>query len=174
MSSPLRSGLLLAVLLLAACSATPDKRPDSCPRVALLADAADLVRYRGAGRDVTDLLLMARITAVPATCANGGDGIVDTTLRISDTVVRGPAAPGRAASITPFISVVEGDRLLDQLDYPQAIVFPPNQDRVALTSGEIVLHIPNTADHPASTKRVLIGFRLTPEELAINRKHASP
>ncbi len=175
MSSPLRAGLLLISILLvpvllAGCSSRDDL-PTNCPSVGLLPDAADLGRYRSTGRDLTDLELSARIVAVPALCSKGPDGAVKTTLRVAAILERGPAATGRAAEVDAIVSVVDGTTLLDQQDYVMSGAFPANLDRVTLTTDEIMLVVPNTRANPASRKRVLIGFRLTPDELAFNRKH---
>jgi hypothetical protein len=176
--SPRLALTLLALPLLATALAGCDLFRDkvepitsrSCPKVALLADAGDLLRYRPTGQDLTDLTLAARITAVPATCISGPKGSIKATLSLRTTATRGPAAKDRAVTLPLFVSVVEGDRVRDQADYRLAGVFPPSVDTIALGSDEIELIFSNTPDRPAAASQILIGFRLTPEELALNRK----
>jgi hypothetical protein len=72
--------------------------------------------------------------------------------------------------VDTVVSVVDGTTVLDQQDYRLSGAFPANLDRITLTTDEIVLVLPNTRENPVAGKRVLIGFRLTPEELAYNRK----
>ena len=174
MSISLRPALLLVLLAaLSGCTEPTDeeKFTPACPRLALLADAGDVVRYKGDGRDVTDLVLDGRIVAVPAECKHGDRGFVTTNMKVRATLTRGPAATSRDAALTYFVTVTEGDKILDQQDYPISASFPPNVDRVALEGQEITLNFPVSAKKKANAYQVYVGFRLTPEELAYNRQH---
>jgi hypothetical protein len=142
----------------------------ACPSLSLLGDAGDVVRYNGAGRDVTDLQLNGRILAVPATCKPGDKGFVLTTMKVRMSLLRGPAAPSRQATVTYFVSVTQGDKVLDQQDYPITVSFPPNVDRVGIEGEEITLKFPVTPKKPASDYQIYVGYRLTPDELATNRQ----
>ena len=54
----------LALPLLSGCGGGGEQFPPVCPRPAILRDAADLSRYRGTGRDITDSILEGRITGI--------------------------------------------------------------------------------------------------------------
>eukprot|EP01037_Dinobryon_pediforme_P001501 gene1501-1523_t len=168
------TALLAAMLLLSGCSYLrsigEDKLPPICPSLALLPDASDVTRYRGAGRDLTEIVLDARITAIPATCVRDAKNVVKTTMQVRSSVTRGPAATTRQGAVTYVISVLDGDRILDQQDYTVQANFPSNVDRLDLVSDKIDLRFPVSAEKQASSYKVLVGLRLTQQELEENRK----
>jgi hypothetical protein len=155
---------------LAGCGDSSEKFPPACPSLAILRDAADLTRYAGASRDLTAMVLEAKISAVPARCERGKPGKVKATLQVEFDVTRGPAATGRQATIPYFLGVTEGGRVLDEQDYVLAVNFPPNVDRVHVTGDEITLQIPVSREKSAAAYSLYVGFRLTPAELSVNRQ----
>lgn len=165
----LAAGALLAATALGGC-ATKENFPPACPTLALLADAADLTTYNGIGRDLTDLVLDGRIVTVPATCKRGDRGFVQTSLRINADLVRGPASPDRSVSVPVFVAVLDGDTVVDKQDYRLGGTFPSNVDRLRASTPEIELNLPVTAQRTAAAYKIYIGFILTAEQLAINRK----
>jgi len=160
---------LLAIGGLAGCDDS-EQFPPACPSLALLRDAADLTRYDSVGRDLSDLVLDGRITAVPARCERGKPGIVKATLDVSFDITRGPAAHAQRLDVPYFVAVTEGDHVLDEQDYRLAVALPPNVDRTQVSSDDIVLNLPVTRKKSAAAYQVYVGFRLTPDELAINRQ----
>lgn len=164
--------LMIPLGLLTGCSIfdTTQKFPPICPSLALLDDAADITRYRGAGRDITDIELDGRITAVPAQCVRASKNVVKTTLQVKASLSRGAAATSRQASVGYLVTVTEGDKILDQQDYTLASTFPPNVERLDLTGPDIDLLFPVNAQKSAAAYKIYVSLRLTPEELATNRK----
>jgi hypothetical protein len=63
-----------------------------------------------------------------------------------------------------------GDRVLDQKQFSVAAVFPPNVDQVSVTADPVQLDFPVTAERAASAYTIYVSFRLTPAELAANRR----
>lgn len=174
----LRSGEMAAMggalLLLAGCGgggALPQMTAP-CPRVAILADAADLTRFRaGGGRDLTAMELNASVAGFQARCdyAPGGAGL-DVTLTPGFTAERGPAATGRAAEIPYMVAVAEGEnRILARQAYTMRVSFPANVSRIRSTGEEVTIRIPGSPQE-AARKQVWLGFVLSPEELALNRE----
>lgn len=153
----------LAPLLLAGCAGGDDAFPPACPTTAILRDAADLARFRGAGRDLTDRVLVGRVTGLQGTCKRG-TGTVDTTVAVGVELTRGPAAPGRTADVSYFVAVTNGDRILDRQTFALRASFPPNTDRVSLVGDEVELRLPVTADKTATAYKVWVGFVLSPVE----------
>jgi len=175
-------GAVLAVLLLAApllsgCDTSESKFAPSCPRLALLAEGADLTRFAGGGggtgRDVTDRVLEARIAGVEASCRSGRNGDVVAKLKVQADVARGPAARGRSAQVPYFVAVMDGDAVLDRREFVMEANFGPNVDSVRVSASELELRFPQAGDRGASQYRIIVSLQLTEEELAYNRRAAT-
>jgi hypothetical protein len=173
LAAPARVALAVASLALAGMLAgcdTPEKFAPACPQLGLLRDAADITRFRPGGQDVTDMVLDARITAVPADCARGEGSTVRARLHVTMDISRGPAARGRGAVVPYFVAVTDGDRVLDEQDYTVGTEFAANTDRASVSGEDITLKIPVTPQKSAAAYKIWIGFRLSPDELAYNRR----
>jgi hypothetical protein len=142
----------------------------------LLPDGADLTRFVGAGRDITDLVLEARMSGVPATChwADKAHTKVEAKLNVVMTFARGPGMNGRIADVPYFIAASEGDTILDKRIFAARAQFPANADRVSLTTPEVSMLFPVGPQKSAAAYRITVSFQLTPEELAYNRSHGTP
>ena len=158
-----------ATLVLAACETAP-KFPPACPSLALLRDAADLTRYSPGGHDIRALTVDARITGAPATCSFDTSSKVKATLQVDFRVTRGPAASGRGIALPYFVAVTQGGRILDEQDYVVAGAFPASSSEVDLKGEQGPVLLPITKDRSAAAYQVYVGFRLSPDELAINRQ----
>lgn len=172
----LRRAATLAAPLLAAfvagCSTDPANQfPPQCPALSLVQAGGEITKFAGAGRDASDMVLHARITAVPAECERSGSTTVKSTLTVTGSLSRGPAAKGAAPPVTYFVAVLEGDRILQQQDFTLAAEFPPNVDKSSFKSDDIELLTPVSKEKSAAAYHIYVGFRLTPEELAYNRSH---
>ncbi|KAA5613687.1 hypothetical protein [Rhodovastum atsumiense] len=163
--------LLLAAGGLAGCT-RPDAFAPACPQLTLLPEGADLTRFRGTGRDVTDLVIDAHLTAVPANCHNADKAgrKVEAKLKVAMSVARGPAMQGRDVTVPYFIAVTENGRVLDRQEYAMRAQFPPNTDRMDQVSPEVSLIFPVSAEKSAAAYQIWVSFQLTPEELAYNRR----
>ncbi|HWX48754.1 MAG TPA: hypothetical protein VNZ61_11920 [Roseomonas sp.] len=165
-----------ALLLVGACSGgTTDPLRNAtapCPRVAILSDAADLTRFRpGGGQDLTAMELNASLSGFQAKCDYAPERAgLDVTLTPNFTAERGPAAQGRTAEIPYMVAVVEdGNRILSRATYTIQVEFPPNVSRSRSEGEELSIRLPGTPQS-AAQKSILLGFVLSPEELALNRR----
>jgi len=168
----LRGTAAVAILLATSLGGCDDSGPafaPACPQLTLLRDAADLTRFRPGGRDLTDMMADARISAVPASCSYATPQTVTARMSVTVQVSRGPAAQGRTVSVPYFIAVTEGDQVRDEQDYTLNTSFPANVDSVTANGQEITLRLPITADKSAAAYKIYVGFRLNPDELAYNR-----
>jgi hypothetical protein len=161
--------------LLAGCGPARNQFAPACPGRAILADAADFDVYRsgtsGAGRDLTDLVLHARIVGIQGSCREGDrKNQLAVTAQIGVEVTRGPAMPGRQADVPVFVAVTEGDTILDKRAYTMRIGFPPNVDRVTLSPGDVNLVLPVTQSKSGAAYTIVTGFQLTPDQLAERRQ----
>jgi hypothetical protein len=159
----------LTLPVLTGCGGDDARFAPPCPRPAILRDANDLFRYRGAGRDITDNVLEGRITSINGSCKRDGPNAVAATINVGIELTRGAAATSRVADIAYFVAVSEGDRVLDKQVFQLRAQFPENTDRVRLAGDSVDLRLPVTDKKTAAAYQVTVGFQLTPAELQVNR-----
>ncbi len=177
MGSAVRLGAtgLSAALLLAACSGQSETATiPPCPRVGILADAARLTVFRdGPGRDVTDVQSISNVSGFSGSSYyENKQRTVVVDLRIELTSERGPAAGGpRFADLPYFVSILDKNRnILVQQDFTLRADYPANSARVGLFD-ELEQRINLKDGEFGNAYEVLIGFRLTPDQLEWNRQN---
>ncbi|WP_376099957.1 hypothetical protein ACE7GA_12855 [Roseomonas sp. CCTCC AB2023176] len=168
---------LLALGLLAGCGSgtgipTPPPRAP-CPSAGILSDAADLTRYRaGAAADISTTELEARIVGLDRRCdfapRNAG---LEVTVRVRVQAQRGPALAGTSARIPYFVAVTdrEENRVFSRGTDAVTVNLPRNGTGDSVLGEEISVLIPGDPN-VAATRRIVVGFVLTPEEVALNRR----
>ncbi len=166
---PSALALVLVLALLAGCAPAPKFAP-ACPNLRLLTDAGDLASFNGRGQDVTNLLVSARILAIPAICKPGGPGLTAATMHVHLQVQRGPALPGRVTRVPLFVTIMDGDTVREQQDYGLNVEFPANVDTVIIDTPDIDMNFPISTQKSAAAYTIYVGFRLTPEQLQYNRR----
>jgi hypothetical protein len=168
------SRLCLPALLLPlfGCGPARNQFAPACPTATLVPALADLTRFANAGpaHDVTDLVVQARIIAVQGSCSPGDStATLAASVQVSISVLRGPAMRGREADVPVFVAVTEGDTVRDKQLFPVHVVFPPNVDRLTLTSQAIDMGLPVGDGVNGPAYKIIAGFQLSPDELAVNR-----
>jgi hypothetical protein len=147
-----------------------------CPVARLVPALADVTRYAGPGptHDVTELVVQGRVVAVNGSCSAGDDkSTLPVKVKVSISIRRGPAMQGRDTDIPVFLAVAEGDTIRDKQVFPVHLTFPPNVEQLTVTSPEIDMDLPVSADKNGAAYGIIAGFQLTPDELAANREAAS-
>jgi hypothetical protein len=169
---------LAAIIVLGAglegCRARDDVGAPPCPRVAALADAAHLTRYRdGPGRDLTDIVYEADLGRISGECIyNRRKTSVTVAMRLLITAKRGPADRDRLADLNYFVAVVDDQsNVLARQEFQSQLEFAPDQTQAGVQE-ELEQIIPLKKDQPGSDFEVLVGFKLTPEQLQRNRGSA--
>ena len=166
----------LVAALGAALAACAGKKDDAgappCPKVGVLADAARVTVYRdGPGRDLTDIKYEAQLGRIAGECIyrkRNTQVTVDMKLQIN--AKRGPADRDRIADVGYFVAILDGQsNVLARQEFRSQIEFPQDQAQVA-TLEELEQVIPLKKDQPGSDFDVLVGFKLTPEQLERNRR----
>lgn len=156
-----------ALALLAGCGATQEaQRP--CPSAVAVDDASRLTKFRGEGRDLTDVVFEAGIENLTYGCEYDDDA-VDMVVTVSFVAGEGPANVTDSADFTYFIAVANSERqILARQDFPVSIPFEGNLTRVRLTE-TLEPRIPLKPGENGQTYRVFVGFALTEAELQYNR-----
>ncbi len=173
---------LIATLALAACgegsqvggrgeaAARSTQRAD-CPRIGVLADAADLTRFRdGGGEDLTEMVMDARVSGVRGQC-DLARRAVNVELAITLDATRGPAAQGRVLDVPYFVAVMDAEgAILDKQVYQARFEFPPNRSTARLTNEGVKLTLPTAENLRGSAYSVSVGLQVDERELAYNRR----
>ena len=163
--------LLLTLCGLAGCGGSDQPRfAPACPQTGILRDGADMTRFRPNGTDLTDMIVDGRIVGLSGKCSLDDPTHLRTVISVSMDLTRGPAAQGRQADVTYFLAVSRGDTILDKKDYTFNVSFPRNSDRVRLVGDQIDLVLPVDPKLSGAAYSILVGFQLTPDQLAFNRK----
>ncbi len=170
MTTP-RSAALLALGLaavLAACGSS-DKAQPACPSGLIPADAAKITRFQdGPGRDLTDVIAEATIQDILVQCEYKKK-VADIDLQIAVVGTRGPADRSRVAEFEYFVAIVDPQQNI-LVKQPFKVRFEFNDNRTQLgTIEQIEPRLPLPDPSKADQYRILVGFQLTPEELAWNR-----
>jgi hypothetical protein len=162
-----------ALLPLAACGPGRNQFAPVCPTAQLVPTLADITRYDkpGTAHDLTDLVVQARVVAIDGKCSAGDEpNDLPATVKVGIVVQRGPAMKGRDADIPVFLAVTEGADVIAKQIMPVHVTFPPNVDRLSMTSPDISINLPVTPQKSGAAFGIIAGFQLTPDELAANRQ----
>jgi len=164
----LAAGGLALALGLAACAKEPP--PPPCPAVVPVADAAQMVRFNGAGHDLTDVVFEARIQNYALTCEYD-DGVIDSKMMLSVLAVRGPANQDQVARVGYFVAVATRDqKIAAREEFGLEIPFEGNRSRVVAVD-EVAPRIPLKTGESGDNYVIYIGLIVTPEELQYNRQN---
>jgi hypothetical protein len=160
-------------LLLQGCGifTVPVETP-ACPRVAVLADAARIVKFRpGAGQDLTDVLYEAQFRDIDGTCAyDMKKSHVDLEFTVGIEVARGPAETERRVNVDFFVAVVDPNQnILGKEKFTSNVRFEGNFTRAVITE-DIIPRVPLRDVKLGPGYTVLIGFQLSPAELDYIRR----
>ena len=156
--------LLSAALAGCAAFSGPER---ACPRVAVLANAERLVKFRpGEGRDLTDVLLTGRVQDVRYECEYEDD-VLTVTMLLQMLINRGPANRDRQAEFQYFIGVVkmaDGEQhVMSKQVYNVRMAFEENS-RTALIEGDRRATINLDPEELGTSYSLLVGFQLTRKE----------
>jgi hypothetical protein len=171
----MRHAVLLAPLAAAACGGGETYDPlqaTGCPRVAIVADAAEVVEFRpGPGRDLTDVVARGVMGELGGACEYDSEaGTVTVEVQLPIVGERGPAATGDDAAFRYFVAVADPARtILAKEVFDTSVAFEEGQTRAG-TVEELEQVIPIPSGAAGAGYQVLIGFQLTPEQLDFNRR----
>jgi hypothetical protein len=166
----------LTALLPAACGGGDGASalPVACPRPGVLADGADLTRWRpGPVQDLTTLVFDARLTGLNGSCRPGRrDRTLEVTLAPAFAVERGPAGGGeRVAELPWFVAVVgPGDEVLQRRGFVERLNFNRGETRATGEGEAVRLSLPVGEERRATDYRIFVSFELAPEDVAVNRR----
>jgi hypothetical protein len=103
----------------------------------------------------------------------GDPGKLNAQLSVALRMTRGPAATGSTAHAAYFVAVTRGNSILEKEVYPVRAEFGPNVDTADVVGDEVDMALPVSKTLSGAAYTILVGFQLSPEELADNRAHRS-
>jgi hypothetical protein len=171
---------LSALTALAGCSSTAtDSSLPACPPVFVLKDADTVTRFGGGGHDLVDVVNSGEITGYDVSCEYNLDkktkaGKAAITLGLHMTATRGPADRTRQADYQYFVAVTDPDRnVLNKRVFDFAAVFTGNLTTTTIADDPVSMTIPIPAGKTGQDFAIFIGFQLTPDEVAYNRRNGA-
>lgn len=164
----LAPALLASVLLIAACSR--EKPQAACPRGVIPANSASVTRFRdGPGRDLTDVVAEGEIVNILVQCKYDKRAVT-VDLQIAIAGDRGPADRSRVAEFEYWIAIVDPQQnVVTKQPARVRFQFTDNRTRLGQVLNEFEPYIPLADLKQGPEYQVIVGFQLTPEELAWNR-----
>ncbi len=161
----------LALLLTLVGCGPGDQGPlPPCPTVFPVAEARELTRFAGQGRDLTDVLFEARVEDVALICGYLDD-VIEVDMRIRIMAVDGPANESRVINLAYFVAIATLDRkIVAREEFNLEVPFEGNRTRV-IAIEEVSPRIPLQAGQNGDDYVIYIGLALTPAELRYNQEN---
>lgn len=160
----------VSAVLLSGCSSKPAA---ACPRGVIPADAATITRFRdGPGRDLIDVVNEGEIQNILVQCKYDKK-VIDVDLQVAIAASRGPADRTGAADFEYFVAVVDpNEKILTKQPFKVHFAFTDNRNHLGMVD-QLVPKIPVPDPMKGPQYQIVVGFQLTPDELAWNRsQHA--
>jgi hypothetical protein len=160
---------LAALLFLAGCTT---QKIGICPGSAILADTAtERVMRPGAPQDLSGVLAVASITDVNSTCVfDRAKGVTLSSVDIDFRATRTPTADAVSYTLDYFVTVNSAERVLSKKLYKVRFDFAPGAALATASQSPDRVEVDLERGHLPNDYQVLVGFQLTPEQLAFNRK----
>ena len=161
---------LVLLLALAGCGFADRGPPPPCPTTIPVAEARELTRFVGQGRDLTDVLFEARFLDVTLVCAYD-DGVIEMDMRVRIMAVDGPADRDRKITLTYFVAIATLDRkIVAREEFELEVPFEGNRTRVIAVE-EVAPRIPLRPGQTGADYVIYVGLALTPAELQYNQEN---
>jgi hypothetical protein len=173
------AGLIGVLPLMAACSGNGGKGQEAsaagdtpelaCPKVTIPDETREVTQFRSGGaHDMTDVVSRAAVLQYDGGCEYG-DKAVTVNLNLLLGAERGPAARDAQGAYQYFVAITDpAGRIIGKQQFDTTIGFSPNVGK-GTSVEELVQQIPLAQGSSAAGYGILVGFQLTPEQLAFNR-----
>lgn len=144
--------------------------PGPCPLMGALYDSARMVEIKGAEK-MANVGFTAEILGVHGLCTYRGDSPIDMNMDIDMAFGRGPAADGESRVYRYWVAVTRTNiGPLAKQYFDINVKFEKGQPRVFHTEHIKKIVIPRAnADVAGPAFEILVGYELTPDQLAFNR-----
>lgn len=145
--------------------------PPPCPRLVLAEYADRLMRYNSDVRVSENLLYDARFLQAGGDCGYD-ENVIDVSMTVRIAVALGPAATEDNAPIRYFVAIARNsDHSVVARGSFDTLVEFPGVTKHSGTVEEFEQTIPLRDGETGADYVILLGFEMTPEELAYNRSN---
>lgn len=147
-----------------------DPNVGPCPVAGVLYEANRVVNVIGSERH-ENVGFTGAVEGVKGFCRYVGTNPITMEIEIKFAFGKGPKADGKTHNFPYFVSVARRDRsVLAKEYYNLNVTFPEGSDIVRLTESVPGIVIPRANETVSGSNfEVIVGFELTPEQLAYNR-----
>ena len=142
-----------------------------CPSMGVLYDASRVIEFEGADERFSSIAWTGEMRGVRGLCRYVGEDPIVMNLKLNLAFGRGPLAKGNKHTYRYWVAVTRKDRIPLSKQYFEAPVsFSGGEDRAALDVELERIVIPRANENVAGGNfEILVGFDLTPAQLAFNR-----
>lgn len=148
-----------------------DQNEGPCPLMGVLYDASRVVELKNNQESFANVGFTGEMRGVSGLCRYVGDNPITMNLRVDMALGRGPAAGGDRHTYRYWVAVARRDIApIFKQYYEVDVDFPGGADRVNVSQEIKEITIPRAnATTSGVNFEILVGFDLTPEQLAFNR-----
>jgi len=158
-----------AAAALAGCSFFGSTREgQDCPLVLQAPSAETIAIFGPGGHQAKDVIAGGRIYSLKSTCAREKVGVVvDADIEF---YAQRAALNINSVTLPYFVAVVDPQQhILTEESFQIALPFPAAEYYRQSSPEHIAVHLPLTDRTQASAYTVVVGFQLTPDQIAFNR-----
>jgi hypothetical protein len=142
----------------------------NCPHVEVLQQANAVTEFLPGRSDVGAQLTTAQITGVAGSCRPSDDHTTSkVTFKAGFTATNGPANHSQPVTLPYFVAVTSDNRIIAKADHSITLKFGDNANTANADSPTLSIDVPN--DDASGTYEVLVGFQMTPDQLAYTAAH---
>jgi hypothetical protein len=164
------AALSIAVLAAGGCALLNEGSPNICPATAILDDAGELVRFAGtAPKGPVDVTFTARMKYISGVCDVDEKNVV-MELNTWMEATRGPSNESGQVKFAYFVAILGKDKtVLTRTKFPMIAKFQGRETKLDFAD-TVTVTIPRKKGDVPKDYIVYIGYEMTPDELAYNRK----
>lgn len=148
-----------------------DTNAGPCPLMGVLYDSQRIVQFKGAEERFSEIAWTGEIRGVRGLCRYRGEQPIVMNLDIDMAFGRGPAAEGETYTYRYWVAVTRRDTAaITRQVFEKTVRFERGVERVVGVEPVERIVIPRAnGDTSGANFEILVGFELTPQQLAFNR-----
>ncbi len=159
-----------AAVSLAGCGGFGSTRAGlTCPPIMAAPNADTIAFFKpGGGHDPKDVLVGGKFYKIDSTCAREKDGVVidaEITFYAQRVIME-----TKSVTLPYFVALVDPQQhVLSEESFQLALPFPAAEYYRESAPEKITVHLPVEDQAQASAFTIVVGFQLTPDQIAFNR-----